>query len=298
MTRATVSLVAAAVAVALSGCASAPRQDTQLDAARVAVSTAHADPQVIGDARDELARSDAALALADSLLASGKPMADVDRQAHIAQSFAQAAQAHGSLNASTAAIADLDNRRNAVLLRARERDVARADVVAERKTLEAQDANQEAANSLLSAAVATQRADSLDAQLADLKATHTDRGLVVTIGDVEFASGRSELRVGSQHSIDGLVAFLTANPERTVRIEGFTDSVGSDDYNQSLSDRRASAVGDALARGGIQRERIQSEGFGKNRPVAANDTADGRQQNRRVEVIISDPLPAVAGGIG
>jgi outer membrane protein OmpA-like peptidoglycan-associated protein len=77
-------------------------------------------------------------------------------------------------------------------------------------------------------------------------------------------------------------------PQRTVQIEGFTDSVGTDDYNQGLSERRAAAVRDALTGMGISSDRIQARGLGKSSPVADNESATGRQQNRRVEVIISE----------
>src|SRR5208282_6696640 len=101
-------LVAAAVTLILVGCASAPRQDAALDSARSAVTAAHADPQVVGDARTELATADTALHSADALLLAGKPIADVEHQAYLADRYAQAAQQHGQLLASTAAIADLD----------------------------------------------------------------------------------------------------------------------------------------------------------------------------------------------
>jgi outer membrane protein OmpA-like peptidoglycan-associated protein len=136
--------------------------------------------------------------------------------------------------------------------------------------------------------MATGRAERAEQELTDLQAKHTDRGVVVTLGDVLFATGSSELQEGSQRSISRLTAFLNEHPQRTVRIEGFTDSVGSDAYNQNLSEQRAASVAGALARDGVDRSRIQTRGYGKSYPVASNDSAAGRQQNRRVEVIISD----------
>jgi outer membrane protein OmpA-like peptidoglycan-associated protein len=267
-------LVAVAATLTLVGCATAPRQDAQLDAAREAVATAHRDPQVIGDALIELSKADTALNAADALLLAGKPLADVEYEAYLADRFARAAQEHGKLLASERAIAELDNRRNAVLLAARERETRRAIAGA--------------ASSAQETAMATGRAERAEQELADLQAKHTDRGVVVTLGDVLFATGSSELQEGSQRSISRLTAFLNEHPQRTVRIEGFTDSVGSDAYNESLSERRAGSVAGALARDGVDRNRIQTRGYGKSYPVASNDSAAGRQQNRRVEVIISD----------
>lgn len=281
-------LLTGAIAIALVGCASAPRQNLQLDEARAAVTAAHNDPQVAGDALVELTTADGALASADALSRANRPVADVDHEAFVADRFAHAAQQHGQLIAATAAIAAVESRRNAVLIAAREDEAGRANVRAERKTLEASVARDQAADSARETASETERADRLDAQLADLKAKQTDRGVVVTLGDVLFATGRSDLQEGSQHSLAGLTAFLSAHPERTVRVEGFTDNVGTEDYNRGLSDRRASSVADALMRGGIVSARIRTEGYGTSYPVARNDSALGRQQNRRVEVVISD----------
>jgi outer membrane protein OmpA-like peptidoglycan-associated protein len=136
---------------------------------------------------------------------------------------------------------------------------------------------------------ASQRhAQELQSALADLQAKKTDRGLVITLGDVLFATGQAELKPGARRSLDKLSNFMQQYPQRTVRIEGFTDSVGSDVSNQRLSEHRADAVRDALTDAGVARDRIQTRGLGKSSPVADNDTATGRQQNRRVEVIISE----------
>jgi outer membrane protein OmpA-like peptidoglycan-associated protein len=343
-------LVAAAVMLALAACAAAPRQDAQLDAARSVVTAAHADPQVTGEARAELAKADAALSAGDSLLADGKSLSDVEHQAYLADRYARAAEEHGKLLASEKAVAESDIRRNVVLLRAREADVRRANAVADDRTLEATEARLDArvsaretdaatdraehsnlvasqarvdaAASAQEAAAATDRAehsnlvasqarvdaaasaresamtsersDRLRQELSDLKATHTDRGLVVTLGDVAFATGRSDLLESSQRSIARLTAFLVEHPEHTVRVEGFTDSVGRGEFNQGLSERRAASVKVALMHGGIEPGRIRSEGYGDTFPVANNDTVAGRQQNRRVEVIISDKDQVIA----
>ena len=344
-------VVTTAVTLVLVGCAATPRHDAQLDAARAAVATAHNDSRVSGDARAELAKADTALNAGDALLLAGRPLVDVEHQAYLADRYALAAQEHGKLLASEKAIAELDSRRNAVLLAARERDVRRANALADSRSMEASDArsdarrananadsssqdasaarldairanasadtsSQQASDAVLEArrananadssaqqasaarldasasardsATANQRAERLELQLTELQARHTDRGVVVTLGDVLFATGRSELQQGSHRSIGKLTAFLAAHPQRTVRVEGFTDNLGSAGYNRNLSEQRAASVTDALTNGGVDRSRIQTEGYGKAFPVADNDTATGRQQNRRVEVIISD----------
>ena len=124
-------------------------------------------------------------------------------------------------------------------------------------------------------------------QLKALQAQKTQRGEVVTFGDVLFDTGKADLKYGSQRNFEQLAQYLTANPERKVRIEGFTDDVGGDDFNQRLSERRADAVAFALKQMGISADRLITQGYGKQFPIADNANARSRQLNRRVEVIIS-----------
>jgi outer membrane protein OmpA-like peptidoglycan-associated protein len=125
-------------------------------------------------------------------------------------------------------------------------------------------------------------------ELEDLDARDTDRGLVLTLGDVLFDAGTATLKAGAQPAIDRLAQFMRDYPERSVRIEGHTDSAGSEAANQSLSERRAQAVRAALVTHGLDAERIATLGYGEARPIADNDTPGGRQQNRRVEIVLSD----------
>lgn len=132
------------------------------------------------------------------------------------------------------------------------------------------------------------RADTADLQrqLDELNAKETERGLVITLGDVLFDSGRSELKLGAASNLDKLAAFLNQYPDRSVAIEGHTDSVGSHDSNLGLSQRRADSVKSYLVGQGVPTSRATTLGKGEDFPVAGNDSASGRQQNRRVEVII------------
>jgi outer membrane protein OmpA-like peptidoglycan-associated protein len=285
----TLAPVVLAACVSLIGaCVSTPQHNDMLEHARVVVESAQSNPNVAGEARADLVTAVAALNQGDALLKEGKPAAEVDHQAYLAERFALAAQRGAEFAMSEKSIADANNRRNGVLLAARERDAARANERADTKTLEANAARSDAQMSAEQAAAAQQRAQELESALADLQAKKTDRGLVITLGDVLFATGRADLKSGSRRSLEKLSAFLHEYPQRTVQIEGFTDSVGTDDYNQVLSEHRADAVRDALTGMGISSDRIQARGLGKSSPVADNESATGRQQNRRVEVIISE----------
>ena len=132
------------------------------------------------------------------------------------------------------------------------------------------------------------QAQSLERELADLKAKKTDRGLVVTLGDVLFDTGKATLKPGAYATVDRLAQALKQSTDRKVEIEGHTDSVGNEDYNLVLSERRAQAVQAALFERGVSSEQITTLGKGEMAPVASNDTASGRQENRRVELIFQE----------
>jgi OOP family OmpA-OmpF porin len=136
------------------------------------------------------------------------------------------------------------------------------------------------------AAKAKAEADQLTKELSDLKAKQTERGIILTLGDVLFATGKADLSPEAMRSVDKLVEFLKKYTNRNVLIEGHTDSVGSDEFNLTLSQKRADSLKEALTGKGIEEKRITTVGYGKKYPVASNDTQGGRQQNRRVEVSI------------
>ncbi|WP_395602510.1 OmpA family protein [Pseudomonas sp. A1230] len=137
--------------------------------------------------------------------------------------------------------------------------------------------------------VRTQQLKALQA----MNAHKTKRGEVVTFGDVLFDTGKADLKYGSQRKFQELADFLGNNPERKVRVEGFTDDVGSESSNQVLSERRANSVANALSQMGVDRRRIVTQGFAQQFPIADNSSAAGRQQNRRVEVILSNGSQAI-----
>jgi outer membrane protein OmpA-like peptidoglycan-associated protein len=131
-------------------------------------------------------------------------------------------------------------------------------------------------------------------QQLDLQnAKPTDHGLVLTLGDVLFTSGRADLKPGAMGNLNKLVNFLDKYPDRSVTIHGYTDSLGSEEYNQGLPERLANSVKACLADQSIDSARLFASGMGQSAPVSGNDSRAGRQQNRRVEVIISDPPATV-----
>jgi outer membrane protein OmpA-like peptidoglycan-associated protein len=169
---------------------------------------------------------------------------------------------------------------------ARAREAEQARMQAEAKAREAERARMEAAAKAEEAEKAKAEVDELLSQLSDLKAKQTERGIVLTMGDVLFAFDKATLSPEAFRNVDKLADFLQKHPNRSVLIEGHTDSVGSEEYNLDLSEKRADAVKNALVAKGVGEERITAKGYGKKYPVASNNTSDGRQLNRRVEVVV------------
>jgi outer membrane protein OmpA-like peptidoglycan-associated protein len=128
----------------------------------------------------------------------------------------------------------------------------------------------------------------------DLQAKQSERGTLVTFGDVLFDLNKAELKPAGIRDVQKLAGFLNENPERQIIVEGYTDSTGSDAYNLQLSERRAEALRRALVRNGVGPQRIQTVGYGEAYPVASNDSPAGRGMNRRVEVTISRDNQRVA----
>jgi len=146
-----------------------------------------------------------------------------------------------------------------------------------------------------------QAAQNLRAQLLDqfnriLETRDTPRGLVITMADVLFDVGKYQLRPATREQLAKVSGILLAHPGLNLQVEGYTDSTGSDELNQKLSEQRASTVRDYMVEQGLSADSVTSKGFGKDMPVASNDTAAGRQKNRRVELIVSGEIIGVKIG--
>jgi len=165
-------------------------------------------------------------------------------------------------------------------------EAALASAQADAKAREAEKAKLEAQAQARAAERSRAELALLMKELSDLQGQLTDRGIVLTIGDVLFATGKSDLNASAQRSMDKLAEFLQKNQNRNLLVEGHTDSIGSDGYNQGLSEQRAASVKSSLVKRGAASERIVTIGYGKKYPLASNSAEAGKQQNRRVEAII------------
>jgi len=277
------TLVATTVASALlAACAAAPLKPGGAAEVRNKLTQLQSDPNLTNRAPLAIKEADAAVRAAE------QPQADKELGAHLvylADRKVEIARAQADTSLAEDQRAALSAQREKARLDARthEADVAEGKVASARD--EAGAANLAAANS------AQQNAE-LQRQIDELHAKPTDRGLVVTLGDVLFASGKADVMSGAAGNLNRLAAFLNKYPDRTVVIEGYTDNVGSEQYNQGLSERRADSVKSYLAGQGVGMLRLSASGKGESGAVADNSSATGRQQNRRVEVVISNPPAA------
>lgn len=262
------TLIGAAVATALlSACASAPPRSDALERARAEVQTLGSEPLAQSAASGDLQSAQQDLQQADAALAQRRPMDEVDHLAYLAQRHAEAGIARVEAAHAQAEVARAQDQRSRVLLESRASEAERAKAQAGEARAQLAQAQQE---------------------LADLKAQQTDRGMVVTLADVLFDTGQASLKAGADLTLDHLARYMRDNPHTRILIEGFTDSVGSDAYNDALSQRRADSVAAALVSRGVPGDAVRATGRGKSFPVASNDSAVGRQQNRRVQIVISD----------
>jgi outer membrane protein OmpA-like peptidoglycan-associated protein len=287
--------------ILLAACSSTPTTTSQLDQARADFISASNNPQVPTYAPLEFKQASDALNAANVAAAKKQSLEDIDRLAYIAKQKIATAQEVARGKAAEANIADASRQRTEISLEARTAEAERAKRQAAEAQAAAALAQQQAANAQQQAAVAqdqtramAERAAKLEALLVDMNAKQTERGMIITIGDVLFATNEANLTPNGMSTLRKLADVMAQNPERTVLVEGFTDSTGSSSYNQDLSQRRASAVASALGSMGVQRERVAMKAYGEAFPVAANDTASNRQLNRRVEVVLSNtnaPIP-------
>jgi outer membrane protein OmpA-like peptidoglycan-associated protein len=279
-------LTGVGIALAMAGCASMPKYNEALENARNLVHTAEADPNAAKYAALDLQTAKSDLAIADAAyMRRDEP--NIAQPAYMAAQNARLAQLRGAAKADDARVAAGKAERDSIVLAARTNQVDSANRAADA-------ANRATDAAKVARDQATENAARLQAEVDALKAKPTDRGLVLTLGDVLFETGSSTLSPGAGRNMDRLVQFLTDHPERMVQIDGFTDSIGTDAFNQDLSQHRADAVRYELVSRGISSARISTQGYGKAYPVASNSESSGRQLNRRVEVVIGTDGTAIA----
>jgi len=284
-----------ASAVFLAACSTTPTTTSTLDQARSDFVMANNTPNISSYAPLEFKQASDALNEANASAAKNDSLEKIDRLAYIAKQKIATAMEVARTKAAEANIAGAGKQRDALRLEARtneadrarmEADAARAQAAAAQA--QAADATARAVNAEDQTRDAQARAAQLESLLADLHAKQTERGMIITIGDVLFGTDQANLTPDGMATVRKLANVMQQYPNRTVLVEGFTDSTGTVAHNQELSERRASSVASTLTTMGVPRERVAMRGYGPAYPVAANDTANNRQMNRRVEIVLSN----------
>jgi outer membrane protein OmpA-like peptidoglycan-associated protein len=288
------TLLAAGVALALAACAAAPPKSTGAAEARAKLTVLQADANLGTKAPVAIKAAEAAVTAAEAPQKEEEIAIHLayvaDRKVGIAEAQARTALAEEE---RTKLSAQRDSDR--LDARTREADIAQGQVASAEAAVVAQKQVADAARTDADAerVAAATHAEELQRQIDDLEAKATERGLVLTLGDVLFTTGKADLNSGATGTLNKLASFLNQYPDRSAAIEGHTDNTGSDDYNVDLSQRRADSVRSYLMGQGIGSTRLAASGMGESHPVAGNESAEGRQQNRRVEVVIDNPPAAV-----
>ena len=282
LTRATVLVTGILL---LSACATTPTSPEGASDARIRLTELQSHPQLATRAPVEMREAEAAVRAAEEPRAAGTHATHLvllaDQKVEIARARAQRRLYEDQRQA-------LSEQSERARLDARTAEAERARGDAQSARAEAESARADAATAREEIAAAREQRAELQRQIEELNARETDRGLVITLGDLLFATGKSDLTGNAGANLDKLAAFLAEYSDRSVLIEGHTDSVGTEQSNQLLSQRRAEAVKSYLVSRGVQANRLSTSGLGQGSPIASNETAGGRQQNRRVDVIISN----------
>lgn len=279
-----ITQTALVLALAGAGCATAA-PPPELTSARASYKRAERGPAAKYDPADLHTANKALAAAEKSFAEDGDTQATRDlaytagRRAQIAEARARAEEATQQQQAIIAAM----HSRQAEHVKATASELGRT-----KQQLELQ--SQEMVNQTEKLAAAEKRAAQAASDLAKVASVKEDsaRGMVITLsGGVIFASGKSELLPGAQVKLNAVAEALTQqDPDSRMVVEGHTDSQGSASYNQSLSERRAQTVRDYIVSRGIAADRVTSVGYGPTRPIADNGSAEGRANNRRVEIVV------------
>ncbi|HKG92392.1 MAG TPA: OmpA family protein [Gemmatimonadaceae bacterium] len=308
--RALAAAAALVLAAMASACASVKRPAALTEAEQINQRLAQTGANARVEA--DMIRLQNALAQADLAVHNSRSQAYADDMGYVALQYARAAEAR---DARTLAQRAADSLRTARLNRllslteaqrsslAQQQQLSQAEIAALRErnmsvtqqaeslSMTAEQLRQrndslrraaEAANAQLNEALGRLR--SLVAEITNLR--ETSRGIVISLSDILFDVNKATLKSGASANVGRIATILAQYPDKQISVEGHTDATGSDAYNQKLSEDRAASVREALVAGGVDASKISSRGFGKTQPVATNATAEGRQQNRRVEIVV------------
>jgi outer membrane protein OmpA-like peptidoglycan-associated protein len=244
----------------LYGCVGHQNSEQALQQASDNFQKVKEDSDVLRSAPKDVVRAGELLGKAERLSSYLGSDTDVAHYAYLSNRYSDIAREHSKLLINTERLEKMEMERQRLQLALREAKLASAQ----------------------------EHGQWLEDQIVSLATTQTERGLVMTLGDVLFDTGHAELKSSANRTVLKVVQFLQLNPKRVVRIEGYTDNVGDEQENLRLSQERAQAVADVLTDLGVDEKRVQVRGYGDRFPVEANASERGRAKNRRVEIVFSD----------
>ena len=284
----------AALVATLTACSSVPDRNAELDKAQGRFNMADRDPQVFTLAAPELKQAKESLALAQQAFSAGDKLTTVNHLAYLASQRVTIAQETASSRAAQAITAGAGAERDQMRLamRTNEADMAKRQLALSeqrnaQKTSELAQADATALRDQTRLQMKDARLNDLEAQLKEMNVKKTERGIVVTLGDVLFDSGKAQLMPDGSENMAKLAGIFRNNPQHTASIEGYTDNVGGANANYDLSSLRAKAVMNALISLGVSPQRLSTRAHGEENPASSNSTSAGRQMNRRVEIVFA-----------
>lgn len=281
------------------GCTSVPPKDAAVESARRDFLVIAQEPYIQRYAPIAYANAKESMDETERQWRKGATEEELEHQVYLTRKRIAIARETAGMNRAEEQIGQADSRRKSVLLQARENELKVREKEMEQARRRAEMAEQEAEFARMDAEQAREQAEQMQVQagrlsqeLSDLEAKQTERGLVITLNSILFDVNSADLKPAAGNTMDKIANALREYPEHNLVIEGYTDSQGSNDYNENLSRLRAEAVKNALVTRGITSDRIDTRGYGEQNPIATNDTATGRQLNRRVEIVVSNEQQA------
>lgn len=297
MKHLTMHISGLAVAAMLAGCSTTPEKHSAIEQLRAEMDRLASQPYVNEHAPQRFRDAEVAIERAEKAWQQDADEEVVEHYIYVADRRVDIVEEAAKLGLAEKTVANAESERRQVMLEVREAQAARAQTRASQAELRAQELEAQALAYQSRAQELEQALLGLESEMESLKAERTDAGIVLTLEDILFDVDGAELKPGADQTLDRVAEFLNKYEDRSLEIKGYTDATGSESYNEALSARRAQAVQDALVERGVNSQRISIEGLGERNPVATNETPAGRQQNRRVEIIVEniEPQESVSG---
>jgi outer membrane protein OmpA-like peptidoglycan-associated protein len=281
-------IILIAILSVMHGCSSVPPRNSIVESARRDFLVIAQEPFIQRYAPVAYANAEQSMDETERAWRKNATEEELQHLAYLTRKRVAIAREIAGMNRAEEQMQQAEGQRKDILLEARQNEIESVRRRAENAEQEAEYARMDAEQARDEAGQTQLLTDQLSQELSDLEAEHTERGLVITLDNILFDANKTELTPGVDNTLDKIADVLQQYEGHNLMVEGFTDSIGPEDYNEYLSQQRAEAVKDALVERGVSPERIDARGYGEQYPIATNNTNTGRQLNRRVEIIVSN----------